>query len=287
MRNQAVLAHRYSFNTDASDSVGGANGTLVGTANVSGGQVQLDGGAGDYVNLPGGLLGSYRSATMDAWATIDAAQQHWSRLFQFADVGPAIANELYFAPAWNPAANAAFASFGVPLGGANLGPQAPAIVGQTVHMTLLVGDGSMELYSNGVPYLSASITAPVSQAGIGGSWVGYSPYGDPGITGSVDEYRIYQGRLAPEEIVASDLLGPNQTLSTSPPVLTVTPGGNLSVLQLSWPVANAGFALQSSPSLIGSNWVTLTNNVLVDLTHSNWSTVVPVSSEAQFFRLWR
>jgi hypothetical protein len=283
VRNQAVLAHRYSFETDASDSVGAANGTLVGTANVSGGQLQLDGGAGDYVSLPGGLLASYCSATMDAWATIDAAQQHWSRLFQFGDVGPAIANELYFAPAWNPAANAAFASFGVPFGGANLGPQAPAIVGQTVHITLLVGDGSMELYSNGVPYLSASITAPVSQAGIVGSWVGYSPYGDPGITGSVDEYRIYQGRLAPEEILASDLLGPNQTLSTTASLKATSSGGQL---VLSWPLANAGFSVQSSTSLSGSNWVTLTNAPVL-VGNTNWQVTLPESSQAQFFRLWK
>jgi hypothetical protein len=284
VRNQAVLAHRYSFATDANDSVGGANGTLVGTATVSGGQVQLDGGSGDYVSLPGGLLGSYRSATMDVWATIDASQQHWSRLFQFADVGPAIANELYFAPAWNQAANAAFASFGVPFGGANLGPQGPAIVGQTVHMTLVVGDGSMELYSNSVPYLSASITAPVSQAGIVGSWIGYSPYGDPGITGSVDEYRIYQGRLAPEEIVASDLLGPNQTLSTAAELKAASSTGGRVVL--SWPLANAGFSVQSSSSLSGANWLTVTNAPVL-VGNTNWEITLPASSQAQFFRLWR
>ena len=38
---------------------------------------------------------------MDIWATISSGQQHWSRLWEFADVGPATANELYFAPAWN------------------------------------------------------------------------------------------------------------------------------------------------------------------------------------------
>src|ERR1700693_800759 len=38
----ADLTHRYSFTTDASDSVGGANGTLVNSATVSGGQLQLN-----------------------------------------------------------------------------------------------------------------------------------------------------------------------------------------------------------------------------------------------------
>jgi hypothetical protein len=49
-----VLTHRYSFDNDASDSVGRANGTLEGSAAVSGGQVHLDGKRGTYVNLPGG-----------------------------------------------------------------------------------------------------------------------------------------------------------------------------------------------------------------------------------------
>lgn len=39
----ASLTHRYSFTTDASNSVGGANGTLMNGATVSGGAVTLSG----------------------------------------------------------------------------------------------------------------------------------------------------------------------------------------------------------------------------------------------------
>ncbi len=52
----AALQHRYSFATDASDSVGHADGTLEGAATISGGQVHLDGTRGTFVNLPGGLI---------------------------------------------------------------------------------------------------------------------------------------------------------------------------------------------------------------------------------------
>jgi hypothetical protein len=283
--DQSVLTHRYSFTSDASDSVGGANGTLVGTASVSGGQVQLDGGSGDYVSLPGGLLGGYNSATMDVWATISASQQHWSRLWEFADVGPATANELYFAPAWNAGANAAFFSFDPPDGGVNLGPQSPALINQTVHLTCVVGDGSVDIYTNAGLYLAiTNYIAPASQAGNGGSWIGYSPYGDPGITGSVDEYRIYEGRLSPEEIQASDVLGPNATLSTSNATLSALAiAGNI---VLSWPVANAGFAVQASPTLNpGSTWTTLTNAPI--LVGSKWQLTVPSSGTDQFYRLIR
>jgi hypothetical protein len=286
VQNQALLAHRYSFTTDASDSVGGANGTLVGTANVSGGQVQLDGGSGDYVNLPGGLLSTYRSATMDIWATISSAQQHWARLWEFADTGSANANELYFAPAWNPGANQTFLSYGVPYGGANLGPVSPPTVNETVHLTCVVGDGSVDLYTNGAPYLSAGATAPLSQVGTVGSWIGYSPYGDPGISGSVDEYRIYQGRLSPEEVLASDLLGPDQTLSTT---VTLKAKAAAGTVTLSWPLANAGFSVQSTPNLKPTTWLTLTNApaLVTSGSATNWQVVVPATGGPQFFRLWR
>jgi hypothetical protein len=281
--NQAVLTHRYSFTSDASDSVGGANGTLVGTANVTGNAVQLDGGSGDYVNLPPGLLANYRSATIDTWATISGSQQHWARLWEFADIGPATANELYFAPAWNGGANAAFGSFGAPFGGANLGPVGPAM-DITVHLTALVGDGTFTLYTNGVLFLTAGESAPASQAGTAGNWIGFSPYGDPGITGSVDEYRIYQGRLSVEEIQASDVIGPNQVLATNPTLTATSLGGN--VVLLSWPVQDAGFAVQTKTNVSQSvPWTILPN--APTLAGSQWQMTVTNSNATQFYELIR
>jgi hypothetical protein len=76
----ADLIHRYSFNTDASDSVGGANGTLMNSATVSGGQLQLNNpnfsgstsGATDphgYLSLPASVLPTSGSATIEDWFT--------------------------------------------------------------------------------------------------------------------------------------------------------------------------------------------------------------------------
>ncbi len=77
---QADLTHRYSFTTDATDSVGGANGTLVNSATVSGGQLQLNNpnfsastsGQTDphgYLTLPANILPSSGSATIEEWYT--------------------------------------------------------------------------------------------------------------------------------------------------------------------------------------------------------------------------
>ena len=267
--------------------MGGANGTLVGTANVSGGQVQLDGGSGDYVNLPPGLIAPYRSATLDLWATIDSGQSQWSRIYEFADVGPATANELYFAPAWDNPPDHSFMAYGVPFGGAFIGSigDPPPLTGLTVHLTTLLSDGTLDVYTNGVLYITANgvTAAPMSQAGLLGSWLGYSPYGDPGILGSIDEYRIYEGRLSPEEIKAEDVLGPDTTLSTS---ATVTASASNGTITLSWPVASAGFAVASASSLSnGGNWTTLTN--APTLVGTQWQLTVPNTGSNQFFELVR
>jgi hypothetical protein len=283
--NEAILTHRYNFTNDASDSVGNAEGTNEGTASESGGQLQLDGGSGDYVALPGGLMSTYRSATLDMWATVSSAQQHWSRIWEFADVGPATANELYFAPAWNSGANQMFASFDPPDGGFNLGPQSPPLINETVHLTVVLGDGSVDVYTNAVLAMSqTSFIAPASQAGWVGSWIGYSPYGDPGITGSIDEYRIYEGRLSLEEIQASDVLGPDVVLSTTnAPLSAKASGGNI---VLTWPAASAGFAVEGKSSLSPNTpWTTLTN--APTLVGSQWELILPTTGGDQFYRLVR
>src|SRR5690348_8892770 len=76
----AALQHRYSFATDASDSVGHADGTLEGAASISGGQVHLNGTRGTYVNLPGGLIAGEQAVTFEFWATLDA-NRNWARVF--------------------------------------------------------------------------------------------------------------------------------------------------------------------------------------------------------------
>jgi len=283
VKNQATLTHRYSFATDASDSVGGANGTLQGTAIVSGGQLQLTGANSDYLDLPGGLLQDYNSTTIDTWANLGAAQ-NWARLWEFADIGGGTQNEFYFAPGWNPNppngnfCNAGFAS------GAGSVFVGGALGNQALHITCVYGDGSMEVYTNAV--LEGRVTnliSPASQAGTNSAWIGHSPFNDPGINGSVDEYRIYRGRLSPEEITASDVLGPNQTLSTIAPLKVTASAGSV---VLSWPVAAAGFAVEASPDISNaSNWSTLTN--APTLSGTNWQLTLPTSGTARFLRLVR
>jgi hypothetical protein len=77
----AALTHRYSFTTDASDSVGGPafNGTLVNSATVGGGQLQLNNpnftpngqptDPNGYASLPVSILPTSGSVTIESWFT--------------------------------------------------------------------------------------------------------------------------------------------------------------------------------------------------------------------------
>jgi hypothetical protein len=284
VKNAAVLTHRYSFNTDASDSVGSANGTLQGAATISGGQLQLTGANSDYLQLPSGMLTNYGSVTIDTWVNLGAAQ-NWARLFEFADVsaGPTEQNALYFSPGWNPnPPNGNYYNAGFPWGGNSF--VSGALGSQSMHITCEYGNGWLEVYTNGVLEGSAAnLVAPASSAGIVSATIGHSPFNDPGINGSVDEFRIYNGLLAPDEIVASDLLGPNQALSTTASLSAARSSGKV---LLNWPLVNAGFSVQMSSSLTSPNWVTLTN-VPSLVGNTTWQVSVPATGGQEFFRLWR
>ena len=145
----ATLLHRYSFATDASDSVGGASGTLEGNAQVTGGQVVLDGSAGTYVSLPGNIISIPTNAavTFEAWATMGSISQ-WSHLFEFGSIPN---NLIYCAPEANTPFNEFALSEAFATGGQTLS-WAHGWSGLTIHYTGVVDpvNSRMEVYTNGV-----------------------------------------------------------------------------------------------------------------------------------------
>ena len=86
----ADLAHRWSFNGDLTDSVGGQDAVIVdqgaNNATLSDTAVTLAGGGkdgSDYIDLADRILSSLGdSATIEIWAT-QVSVQNWSRIFDF------------------------------------------------------------------------------------------------------------------------------------------------------------------------------------------------------------
>jgi len=90
------LQHRYSFVSDASDSVGGANGTIVapngGTAATIHNGLLLPGntqntfGYSGYVSLPAGLLTTTTNLTVECWTTQNQGN-NWAEIWDFGNNG--------------------------------------------------------------------------------------------------------------------------------------------------------------------------------------------------------
>jgi hypothetical protein len=278
VKNLGTLTHRYSFTNDASDSVGSANGILHGNATASGGNLLLDGSDSTYVELPPGLLQGYDAVTIDTWVTFTDTGT-WSRLWYFGDDR---ADEFYLAPSVL-GGSAHWFSTGFPIGGTTI-TISPAWTNVALHITCVYGNGTMEYYTNGVLHGKSATTGRMDEVGNWFSWIGRSPYVDPFVNATVDEFRIYRGRLAPDEILASDTLGPNQLLGTGQTngvSVTVTKSGGNVVL--SWPGTATGFNVQETTNLVGGTWTTLTNTPVQ--VGNSWQVTVPALGNYAYYRL--
>jgi hypothetical protein len=277
VENVGALAHRYSFTSDATDSIGTAHGTLNGGATVSGGALVLDDSSATYLDLPPGMISNYNAVTIDAWVTFNSPLP-WTRVWFFGDDR---ANQLYLSPTFAGGANHMFENTGMmDIFGHNAPPSATS---GTLHITCVAGNGCHDMYINGAAlHTYSDKTTGLEGVGTTFSRLGFSPYGDPGCNIAVDEFRIYNGRLAPDEILATDVMGPAQTLSTSATLEAVRNGSDL---ELRWPLANAGFVVQATANL-GGSWATLTNTPVL-VGNTNWVVTVPAASGQQYFRLWR
>src|SRR5215471_12226243 len=77
------MTHRYTFNSDASDSIAGANGTLQGGASITNGALVLDGVSG-FLALPINLVTGCTAITIEARVT-DNGSSPWARIFDFGN----------------------------------------------------------------------------------------------------------------------------------------------------------------------------------------------------------
>jgi hypothetical protein len=219
----ASLMHQYTFNDGtANDSVGGANGALMGGATLFGGQVHLSGAPTQFVNLPGPAIAinTYTDATFEGWFTYNNSASHWQRLFDF---GPAYSDPnpghyLFYTPN----------SDVIGLGGTqnslaemaifnSTGDRSRAFGGATLstgvlHYVAVTFAGStrlMSLYVDGT--LKGSVTAltPLLSMGNANAYLGASNYpSDPKLNGAIDEFDVYNTALDATTIAAHYAAGP-------------------------------------------------------------------------------
>ena len=220
-----TLTHRYSFSTDASDSIGNADGLLMNGASVSGGAVILDGS--DYVNLPNDLVVGYNAITIEVWVT-DNGSGTWARIYDFGNSSggednPATGTQYMFLTLPSGDGNLREASTLNSNGGEEIvewaGGRPP--IGQQTHI-VWTSDGTTHeghLYVDGAEVgnnMNLTVT-PDSLGSTLNNWLGRSQWAnDPLFNGTIDEFRIYNGALNSETVQRNFELGPDIVETVGP-----------------------------------------------------------------------
>jgi hypothetical protein len=277
-----ALAHRYSFTTNAWDSIGMAHGSLVGNATVTNNALRLTGNSGDYVSLPGGLVSGSSALTVEFWATF-GANGNGAPVFDFGNMNGSSGLNFVF---YSPHTSLGGQRLGISTAAATVNFDTPGTLdNQTVHVVCVMDptNNYCAIYTNGV-LQSTLTTALPAFSGISTAWsfIGRSLFStDAWLNATIDELRIYDGRLTPQEIVANDQYGPE---ALALPV-TLLQSNSVSGLTLSWPSWAVGFVPQSTTSPVGGVWTTLMQTPM--LAGNQWSLAVAPTNSLSFYRLQR
>lgn len=239
----AAIAHRYSFTTNANDSIGTANGTVVdagaATAVFAGGELDLSANTGQgsngvtedaYVNFPNGIVSAAANAgtagqlTVEMWAT-SSTNRGWAALFSaglsnggedISDGGGA-ADYIQIIPQ-NGQSNVIRTTThakNVPQEGF-VDFTAPMSTTEQTHLVTVYDQaaglpGTITLYVNGKLAGSNPIAAGFNINTLldNNIWLGRSQWPDSVFDGKVNELRIYNSALTGSEAYANSVVGPD------------------------------------------------------------------------------
>ncbi len=248
------LLHRYTFTSNANDSVGTANGVLPNGGTFRNGQLAFSSASRQYLSLPGGIINSnYTSATIDMWATIQTGLPTFCYLFCIGntDVNGAGYDYIFLNPQF---ARVTISGVDPGYNGEQGGNFATLAGANNLHITSVFDppNGVINVYTNGV--LSASftgITDPLSVVGSQFTYIGRSLYNDSFFNWSINELRIYNSALSPLEVAASDANGPD---------ISSTNIGTVTNLQLQLPTNQLVLGI-TEPATVFAQTTILTNPV--------------------------
>jgi hypothetical protein len=284
-----ALAHRYSFSeaggTTVTDSVGGAawNGNLPNGGSFFGGQLTLSSNSQHYVSLPAGIVSTLNDFTIETWVRLNTTA-NWNRIFDF---GNSTTVNMFLTPQNGGDGRLRYA-ITTSGGGAEqqINTGATLTAGVSYHIAVTLKGNTGILYVNGVAVgtNSAMTLRPSSLGSTANNYIGRSQYPDPYFNGVVDEFRIYSVALSPSEIAATHALGPAQALSTNAPAISLS--ATPTSLTLTWPLASAGFTVQSRTNLVLGDWVNVTSPA-PQIGGGQWQLVLeaPANTGSTFYRL--
>jgi hypothetical protein len=137
------------------------------------------------------------------------------------------------------------------------------------------------VYTNGVLEQSFAASWPaLGSVSTAWSFIGRSLWSaDAWLNASIDEFRVYDGRLTPDEIATDFKFGPDALALP----ITLAQSGTAPDLNFSWPSYALGFTLEANSDLTG-NWSVTGAPIL---SNDLWPLTLPATNDVQFFRLRR
>jgi beta-xylosidase len=280
------LAHRYSFSTNANsvvwDSIGMAHGTLMGNAVLTNGALKLTGATGGYVNLPGGLVSGSSAVTLEFWATF-GANGNCAPVVDFGNTSGTYGYQ-YFS--FSPHTETSGQRMELIANTTTTFNLAGTFDNRKLHVVCIVDPASnyAAVYTNGVLEKATNAVWPsFSSVSPAWSFIGRSLWsGDAYLNASIDELRLYDDRLTPQQIAADYEFGPDALALPVSMVSSNTPAG----WNLSWPACAVGFALETSPALGGSAvWTAVPASPAIN--NDLWQITIPTTNSTRFYRLRR
>lgn len=285
--SHAALVHRYTFNDGtANDSVGTADGTLVGTAGIGGfGFLNLTGGGpGDsYLDLPDGIASAASAGGIDgeisteAWVEINS-NTDWAVIFSFGNSGPGVEdNDGSDGDYWQlipqsggtgPFRSTTHIAANAEVFIDDAGPLTTGAIHHVVNV-LNVANDKNELYLNGSLVATGALQPgfdPNTYGAIGDTqnWLGRSQWGDASLNGSYAEFSIYDHALSAAEVATNFAGGvpPGPTIPLTPTLTVNRDSGSLTLQNGQTASQVVGYSIQSAfGSLDQAGWTTITNNI--------------------------
>ncbi len=241
-----------------------------------------------FVELPPGLISSYDSVTLEAWADF-GNNADWARLYDFGNYndGGGGVSYAFFAPSVFGAAGSrlVFSDGGEAVLDFSTATTNGLNNAANIHIAAVYDPPSdtMSIYTNGQFVASASLAGKVlAHVDDLKCWIGRSMYaGDPPLIGTIYEFRVYSGALTGSEIQADFAAGPNIVVALPPRIDARYSSGNI---VLSWSAQATGFTLYArntfgpSGSWAPAGGTQSTNNGVISVS-------LPATGGAQFFRL--
>ncbi|MGA2246221.1 MAG: LamG-like jellyroll fold domain-containing protein [Verrucomicrobiota bacterium] len=275
--SQAILLHRYSFVSNANDSVGGANGTVVAPsasgspATIANG-LSLPGGGGGgfsgYVSLPSGILTNTTSLTVEVWVTQNQPNG-WATVWDFANN---TSQNFELCP--NPLRNINNLDVAIEPNGGEIdtvtGSLFPSGVEEYVTFTFDASTLTGEIYTNGVlaatqvyPHATYIPGAIGGAAGTAVNALGNDIFGDTQFQGTIYEFRIWDGAVSSLYLPLAAAAGPSVVVT------------DLSPASVDVAVTNSTMtAGQSQPATVTANFAAVSGIPATGLA-TNWTSSNP------------